>query len=324
MTSSPSIASKATRMTTFLPRPSSLRRLALVVALALATPLAALAAAQQTFATPEAAADALMAALKADSDEAMVAIFGEEHRNLVTQSDRAASSATRAKILAAMQTWRVFREPTPERRVLVIGDKAWPVPIPLVREGERWRFASEEGEDELINRIVGANEYNAIYVLRAFVEAQRVYASRDRNGDGVREYAQKLRSTPTRQDGLFWKADAAKGEELSPFGPLVAESAPYLKGHGAGDAYRGYHFKILTRQGQSAPGGAYSYLINGRMIAGFAMVAYPADYGHTGVKTFIVNHNGTVYEKDLGPNSAKTGAAMTSFNPGAGWKEVAP
>jgi hypothetical protein len=140
----------------------------------------------------------------------------------------------------------------------------------------------------------------------------------------VREYAQKLRSTPTRQDGLFWKADAAKGEELSPFGPLVAESAPYLKGHGAGDAYRGYHFKILTRQGQSAPGGAYSYLINGRMIGGFAMVAYPADYGHTGVKTFIVNHNGTVYEKDLGPNSAKTGAAMTSFNPGAGWKEVAP
>jgi hypothetical protein len=311
-------------MTTFLPRPSSLRRLALVVALALATPLAALAAAQQTFATPEAAADALMAALKADSDEAMVAIFGEEHRNLVTQSDRAASSATRAKILAAMQTWRVFREPSPERRVLVIGDKAWPVPIPLVREGERWRFASEEGEDELINRIVGANEHNAIYVLRAFVEAQRVYASRDRNGDGVHEYAQKLLSTPTRQDGLFWKADAAKGEELSPFGPLVAESAPYLEGHGAGDAYRGYHFKILARQGQSAPGGAYSYLINGRMIAGFAMVAYPADYGRTGVKTFIVNHNGKVYEKDLGPNSAKTGAAMTSFNPGAGWKEVAP
>jgi hypothetical protein len=311
-------------MTSFLPRPSSLRRLALVVALALATPLVALAAAQQTFATPEAAADALMAALKADSDEAMVAIFGEEHRNLVTQSDRAASSATRAKILAAMQTWRVFREPSPERRVLVIGDKAWPVPIPLVREGERWRFASEEGEDELINRIVGANEHNAIYVLRAFVEAQRAYASRDRNGDGVREYAQKLRSTPTRQDGLFWKADAAKGEEPSPFGPLVAESAPYLKGHGAGDAYRGYHFKILTRQGQSAPGGAYSYLINGRMIAGFALVAYPADYGHTGVKTFIVNHNGKVYEKDLGPNSAKTGAALTSFNPGAGWKEVAP
>ncbi len=324
MTPTPSIASKAQPMNTFRHWPSSLRRFALLLALTLAVPFAALAAAQQTYATPEAAADALMVALKADSDPAMVAIFGEEHRNLVTQSDRAASSATRAKILAAMQTLRVFREPSPDRRVLVIGDKAWPVPIPLVRTGDRWRFASEEGEDELINRIVGGNERNAIYVLRAYVDAQRVYASRDRNGDGVREYAQKLRSTPTRQDGLHWKADAAKGEELSPFGPLVAESAAYFQGHEAGDPYRGYRFKILTRQGQSAPGGAYSYLINGRMIAGFAMVAYPADYGRSGVMSFIVNHNGKVYEKDLGPNSAKTGAALTSFNPSAGWKEVAP
>lgn len=311
-------------MNTTRPKLPFLRRCALIAALALTLPAAALAAAQQTYATPEAAADALMAALQADSDEAMVAIFGEEHRDLVLYSDRAASSATRAKIFAAMQTWRVFQEPSPDRRVLLIGEKAWPVPIPLVREGERWRFASEEGEDELINRIVGANEHNAIYVLRAFVDAQRVYASRDRNGDGVHEYAQKLRSIPTRQDGLYWNADAAKGEEPSPFGPLVAESAPYLQGHGAGDPYRGYHFKILTRQGASAPGGAYSYLINGRMIAGFAMVAYPADYGHTGVMTFLVNHNGKVYEKDLGPNSAKLAAALTSFNPGAGWKEVAP
>jgi hypothetical protein len=161
-------------------------------------------------------------------------------------------------------------------------------------------------------------------VLRAYVDAQRVYASRDRNGDGVYEYAQKLRSTPTRQDGLYWDADAAKGEELSPLGPLVAESAPYLEGHKAGDPYRGYHFKILTRQGPNAPGGAYSYLIHGRLIAGFAMVAYPANYGRSGVMSFIVNHNGKVYEKDLGPNSAQTGAAMTVFNPGAGWKEVAP
>lgn len=304
--------------------PSVLRRCALLLALALATPLAALAAAQATYATPEAAAEALMAALKADSDEAMVAIFGEEHRDLVTNEDRAASSATRAKILAAMQTLHVLHEPAPDRRVLIIGDKAWPVPIPIVRTGDRWRFASEEGEDELINRIVGGNERNAIYVLRAYVDAQRVYASRDRNGDGVFEYAQKLRSIPARQDGLYWEADASRGEEPSPFGPLVAESAPYLEGHRAGDPYRGYHFRILTRQGQNAPGGAYGYLINGRMIAGFAMVAYPDDYGHSGVMSFIVNHNGKVYQKDLGPDSKKTGAALASFNPGAGWKEVAP
>jgi hypothetical protein len=318
------IESKATPMNTLRLPPSFLRRLALGLTLALALPLAALAAVQQTFTTPEAAVEALMAALKADSDEAMVSIFGEDHRDLVTQSDRAASSATRAKILAAMQTLRVLHEPSPDRRVLVIGDKAWPVPIPIVRKGDRWRFASEEGEDELLNRMVGGNERNAIYVLRAYVDAQRSYAAVDRDGDGVRQYAQKLGSTPGKRDGLYWDADPAKGEEPSPLGPLIAESAAYLEGHKAGDAFRGYHFKILTRQGQSAPGGPYSYIINGRMIAGFAMVAYPADYGRSGVMSFIVNHNGKVYEKNLGEGSTKIGASMTSFDPGPGWKEVAP
>ena len=127
---------------------------------------------------------------------------------------------------------------------------------------------------------------------------------------------------PGKHDGLYWAADPAKGEEASPFGPLVAESAPYLKGHQSGDPYRGYHFRILTRQGKSAPGGAYSYVINGRMIAGFAMVAYPAQYGESGVMTLIINHNGKIFQKDLGKNSAGIGAKMTAFDPGAGWKEV--
>jgi hypothetical protein len=301
---------------------SRVRRLAL--ALVLAVPLAAAAAPQDTYATPEAAVDALMAALKADSDAAMVAVFGDEHKALILNSDRAASSATRAKILAAMQVLRVLHEPTQNRRVLLIGDEAWPMPIPIVRAGDRWRFATEEGEDELVNRRIGGNERNAIYVLRASIDAQRAYAARDRDGDGVLQYAQKLASAPGKHDGLYWPSDAAKGEEPSPFGPLVAESAPYLKGHRAGDPYRGYHFRILPRQGQKAPGGAYSYVINGRMIAGFAMVAYPAEYGRSGVMTFIVSHNGKVYEKDLGKKSAAIGAKMTSFDPGAGWKEVAP
>jgi len=299
-----------------------LRRLAL--ALMLAVPLAALAAAQETYVTPEAAVEALMSALKADSDAAMIAIFGEEHKALVTQSDRAASSATRAKILAAMQTLRVLRDPSPDRRVLLIGDEAWPVPIPIVRAGERWRFATEEGDDELVNRRIGGNEHNAIDVLRAYVDAQRAYATRDRDGDGVLQYAQKLASTPGRHDGLYWPADSAKGEEASPFGPLVAESAAYLKGHAAGDPYRGYRFRILSRQGKSAPGGAYNYVINGRMIAGFAMLAYPADYGHSGVMSFIVSHNGKVYEHDLGKDSAVIGAKLSTFDPGVGWKPVAP
>ncbi len=294
----------------------------LTLALIVAVPLVAAAAPQDTFATPEAATDALMAALKADSDQAMIAIFGEDHKDLVVNADRAASSATRAKILAAMQILKTLQAPSPDRRILVIGDQAWPVPIPIVRTGERWRFATEEGEDEIINRRVGGNERSAIHVLQAYIDAQRTYAGRDRDGDGVLQYAQKLASTPGKHDGLYWPADVAKGEEASPFGPLIAESAAYLAGHKAGDAYRGYHFRILTRQGGGAAGGAYNYVINGRMVAGFAMVAFPAEYGASGVMTFIVNQNGKVYEKDLGKNSTATGAKLTTFDPGAGWNEV--
>jgi hypothetical protein len=301
---------------------SLLRRLAL--ALIVAAPLAAAAAPQETFATPEAAVDALMAALKADSDPAMIALFGEEHKDLLVTSDRAATSATRATILQAMQTLRVLKEPGPDRRVLVIGDRAWPVPIPIVRTGERWRFATEEGREEIINRRIGGNERHAIYVLRAYVDAQRAYAAVDRDGDGVLQYAQKLASTPGKRDGLHWPAGEAKGEEPSPLGPLVAESSAYLEGRAAGDPFHGYHFRILTRQGGAAPGGAYSYVINGRMLAGFAMVAYPAEYGETGVMTFIVNQNGNVYERDLGRETVKLGSTMTSFDPGNGWSLVKP
>ncbi len=297
-----------------------MRRLAL--ALLVTVPLVAAAAPQETFATPEAAVDAFMAALKADSDSAMVTIFGDKHKDLLIPSDRAEASATRAKILAAMQTLRVLREPSPDRRVLVIGDEAWPFPIPIVRVGDRWRFDTDEGADEVVNRRIGGNERNAIYVLRAYIDAQRAYATRDRDGDDVLQYAQKLASTPGKHDGLYWPADTAKGEEESPFGPLIAESSAYLKGHVAGDPYRGYYFRILTRQGKNAPGGAYSYVINGRMIAGFAMVAFPAEYGKSGVMTFIVSHNGKVYERDLGKDSAAIGTKMTTFDPGSGWKEV--
>jgi hypothetical protein len=315
----PSPESKAlpmniTRFWSFLP--------GLALALMLAVPLATAATPPQDFATPEAAADAFMAALKADSDAAMVAIFGDAHKDLLISSDRAEASANRARILAAMQTLRVLREPAPDRRVLVIGDQAWPMPIPIVRTGDRWRFATEEGAEEVINRRIGGNERNAIYVLNAYLDAQRAYAARDRDGDGVLQYAQKLASTSGKHDGLYWPADAAKGDEASPFGPLIAESAAYLKGHKAGDPFRGYRFRILTRQGANAPGGAYSYVINGRMIAGFAMVAYPAEYDKGGVMTFIVSHNGKLYEKDLGKNSAQIGAQMATFNPGPGWTEV--
>ena len=298
----------------------ALRRLLFVLLIAL--PVAVSAAEQKTFSSADEAVDALLAALKSDDDAALIAIFGDSHKSLVVTPDKAANSANRAKAVAAIQTFRVLEDGGKDRRVLLIGDQAWPFPIPLVKTGERWRFATEQGEDELINRRIGANERNAIYVLRAYLDAQKDYASKDRDGDGVLQYAQRLASTSGKHDGLYWPAYPAKGEEASPFGPLVAESAAYLKGHKEGDPYRGYRFRILTRQGKSAPGGAYSYVINGRMIAGFAMVAYPAQYGESGVMTFIVSHNGKVFQKDLGKSSAETGGKMTAFDPGPGWKEV--
>jgi hypothetical protein len=303
-----------------------IRRLALLLALPvlLALPPASAAADQQTFATPEAAVDALAAALKANDDAALLSIFGDKHRNLVDTGDRAHDTAVRAEAAAKLATFRALEDRGNDRRVLLMGANAWPLPIPLVRVGGAWRFATEEGVGELLNRRIGANERNAIHVLRAYLDAQRQYASRDRDGDSVLQYAQKLISAPGKHDGLYWSADAAKGEEASPFGPLIAEGGPFLKGHKQGDPYRGYYFRVLKRQGKGAPGGAYSYVINGRMIAGFALVAYPAAYGESGVMTFIVSHNGKVYEKNLGKNTAATGAKMTSFDPGAGWKEVAP
>ena len=296
--------------------------LSLVLALMLALPRSTFAADQSTFATPEAAVDAVLAALKANDERALIAIFGEKHKNLVVTGDPAHDAKARADAAAELETFRLLDEAGSDRRILLMGAQAWPMPIPLVREGSSWRFATEQGAEELLNRRVGRNERNAIQVLNAYLDAQREYAAKDRDGDGVLQYAQKIGSAPGKRDGLYWAADAGKGEEASPFGPLIAEATPYMAGHKTGDPYRGYYFRILTRQGKSAPGGAYNYIINGRMIAGFAMVAYPAVYGQSGVMTFVVSHNGKVYQRDLGKNTTAMGAAMTEFDPGSGWKAV--
>lgn len=295
-----------------------LRRFAL--ALMLAVPLAALAADQKTFATPEAAVDALLAALKANDEPALIALFGDKHKNVITTGDPARETETRARAADQLQTFRLLAERGPDRRVLLMGAQAWPMPIPLVREAGTWRFATEIGAEEIINRRIGANEHNAILVLQAYVEAQRQFASLDRDGDGVRQFARRITSTPGKQDGLYWTSDASKGEEPSPFGPLLADQD--LTTRKKGDPYQGYRFRILTRQGPNAAGGAYDYLINGRMIAGFAMVAFPAAYGDSGVMTFIVNHNGKIFEKDLGKTTGSIASQMTTFDPGPGWKEV--
>jgi hypothetical protein len=303
------------------PIKSALTRIALLSLLAL--PLSVAAAEQKTFPTPEAAVDALQAALKANDQAALIAIFGDKHTNAIGTDDPAQDAVVRAKAAAALEAYRLLEARGDDRRVLLMGERAWPLPIPLVKTASAWRFATEEGVEELLNRRIGGNERAAIQVMRAYVDAQRQYASADRDGDGVLQYAQKLVSGEGRHDGLYWPADAAKGEEPSPFGPLIGASGYDMKARKRGDPYRGYHFRILTRQGKDAPGGAYSYVINGRMLAGFALLAYPHDYGRSGVMSFIVSHNGKVYERNLGPSTEKLATKMTVFDP-AGWKEVAP
>ena len=273
------------------------------------------------FPTPEAALEALGDAAKSTDDAPLVALFGDAHRAQLVQKDRAAALADRAQFTTAFAEFHLLREDAPAHRTVLVGFDAWPFPIPLVSTNGGWRFATEQGVQEILNRRIGRNELSAIDVLSAYVDAQRTYAAKDRLGDGVLQYARRISSSDGKQNGLYWPADAANGEE-SPFGPLIADAAPYLKGHQPGDPFRGYYYRILTAQGAHAAGGAYSYVINGRMIAGFAMVAYPAQHGETGVMSFIVNQNGKVYERNLGANTAVLGAKMNLFDPGPGWKEL--
>jgi hypothetical protein len=215
---------------------------------------------------------------------------------------------------------------TDDRYVLNLGAQNWPFPIPLVRTGETWSFDTAAGKDEIINRRVGEDELATIGVCRTYVQAQREYASEDRDGSGVFQYAQRIKSTPGKQDGLYWPM--APGEDQSPFGPLVAEARAEGYGPKAAGAqpepFHGYFFRVLTAQSAAAAGGAFSYVINGDLIAGFALVAYPAHWGESGVMTFIVNQWGKVYQCNLGAQSADIAAAMTEFDPGPGWELVAP
>lgn len=271
------------------------------------------------FGTPEAAAEALLKAFKDNDQGAMTAIFGAEYADRLLAKDKADAREGRERVYQAAQKTLTFRKDTEDRVVLVFGPEAWPFPIPLVRSGTAWRFHTAEGLEEIVNRRVGANEINAIAVCRDYLIAQRAYAGKIREGSGVRKFAQRLISTPGKQDGLYWDPAIAGGEE-SPFGPRIAEFL--AGGRGSRDPYHGYYFRVLTRQGSKAPGGQYNYVINGNMIAGFALVAFPAEYGKTGIMTFLVSNHGKVYQKDLGPQTRKIAGQMKAYNPDATWAEV--
>ena len=283
----------------------------------------AAAAQQKTFASAEEAVKAAVAAARNDSDKELLAIFGAQAKDLLLSGDAVADKQRRAQFLKAYEEKNSLVADG-DNQILVVGNNNWPFPIPLVKKGDGWVFDTDKGKEEILNRRIGQNELDAIQVSLAYVDAQREYAMKVRGKEGLLEYAQKFRSDSGKKNGLYWEAKA--GEEVSPLGPFAARAVK--EGYGQNKStdkptpYRGYYYRILTAQGKDAPGGAYSYLVKGKMIGGFALVAYPAEYGNSGVMTFIVNHDGKVYQKDLGEKTASAAAAMKEYNPDSSWAEV--
>jgi hypothetical protein len=280
----------------------------------------------RTFATVEEAVTALISATTTKDNNALHAIFGPAGEDL-ENPDRVQSTNELSTFTASFNQAHRLRRESDSKYILEIGEDAWPFPVPLVKKDGQWFFDTDAGKQELLNRRIGKNELSALEVMRAYVDAQREYASRDRDGDGVLEYAQRIASKPGKTDGLYWPAEVTA--EQSPLGPWVAEAQ--IEGYFGNtnniptgpEPFHGYLFKILTRQGGHAPGGKYDYIINGNMIGGFALVAWPAEYGESGVMTFIVNQQGRVYEKDLGTSTAKLVRKMQAYDPDPSW-ELSP
>ncbi len=275
------------------------------------------------FATPEAAVEALEAAITTKDVEAFRVIFGPAAEELQNPDRIQATNELCAFSMALKQSKRIVKE-SDAQCVLEVGTEGWPFPVPLVKKDNAWFFDTEAGKDEMLSRRIGRNELSTLSTVRAYVEAQRDYAAKDRDNDEVLEYAQKFVSTPGTKDGLYWSPEL--DGELSPLGPFVAQAQ--AEGYTArnkekGDAsepFHGYLFKIIVEQGKSAPGGKHDYVINNNMIAGFALVAWPASYGDSGIMTFIVNQQGRVYQKDLGPDTAKAVSKMKAYDPDKTWK----
>jgi hypothetical protein len=296
----------------------------LTLALALPSAAALAAARPLAFDTPEQAMQALIGAARRGDGKALSEIFGPGSRAVLSSGDPVADRLTRERFVQAYDTAHRL-EAGGGKVVLVVGRDEFPFPIPLVPDGPVWRFDGRAGHEELIARRIGRNELATIQVCLAIVDAQRDYYAQDRNGDGVLEYAQRFASTPGKRDGLYW--ETGSGAAPSPLGPVIARARAvgYAGKAGSGPTpYWGYYYRILSAQGPSAPGGAYDYVAGGRMIGGFAVVAYPAQYGSSGVMTFITSHDGVVYQKDLGPRTAALARQMKAFDPDDTWKPVAP
>ena len=274
---------------------------------------------QKTFATPQEAAQALVDAARGNDTAAMLRIFGPAGKDIAQSGDAAADKESREQFAAlARQKMEAEVDQDKDRATVIVGPESWPLPVPIVLEKGQWRFDSAVGRVEVLARRVGRNELTAIEVCRAYVEAQTEYASRDRTASGMLQYAQKILSSPGTKDGLYWEGEP---ENLVP--KAFGEASAAMLAEGKKPApYHGYYFRVLKAQGPDAEGGAMDYVVGGKMVGGFALVAYPAEYGVSGIETFMVNHRGTVYEKDLGPTTGVLARQTMRFNPGKGWKVV--
>ncbi len=276
---------------------------------------------EQVFSTPEDAASALVEANRHSDKAAMLKILGPNGAKLISSGDPVADRESRQKFVDAYDASHELEAENENKEVLVIGEEEWPLPIPLVRvENGGWRFDTKAGEQEILDRRIGHNELTVIEICRSYVDAQREYASATHHNGKSPVYAEKFISSEGKHDGLYWPA--RNGEQESPLGPLLANAR--AEGYPAGEhhrhePYHGYYFKILKQQGPDAAGGARNYIVHGRMTGGFAMIAFPAAYGNSGIMTFIVNQNGIVFEKNLGPHSADIAGKITSYNPDKSW-----
>jgi len=273
---------------------------------------------QKTFSSPEDASSALVTAAQNNDEKTMLDILGPDGKQIVSSGDETEDAESRANFVRRYeQMHRLMKEPD-GTTVLYIGAENWPTPIPLVNQGNSWYFDTEAGKKEILYRRVGRNELSAISVCQELVAAQKEFYSAQHN-----EYAKEIFSDEGQHDGLYWKA--AEGEPQSPVGPLVASAFTegYAKSQdGSPNPYRGYYYRMLTRQGKKGPGGAKSYLVNGKLVEGFAFLAYPAEYRSSGVMTFIVNQDGIVYQKDLGKKTEVLAKALKEYNPNSSWQKA--
>jgi hypothetical protein len=281
------------------------------------------AAAQELFKTPEEAASALVGAAKSGDAKAILAVLGPDGKAIVDSGDPVADSNTREKFIAAYDAKHALELEGDGTQTLILGDDNFPFPIPLINKAGEWQFDTKAGADEILRRRVGRNELSTIQVAEAYVQAQNEYAALDPAGLGRGVYARRFLSKPGKKDGLYWPTKA--GETESPLGDIAAKaSTEGYKFGGKPIPYHGYYYRILTRQGAGAPGGAYNYLVDGKLRGGFALLAYPSEYGNSGIMTFMVNHDGTVFEKDLGPETGRLAPKIEAFLPDSTWSKAAP